>query len=73
MGVGFHELCLLSLCKFEKNFQTLGVLGRQESYINKNHPLLRDESKECLDEKYSDNLLKNHLKLSKIDRENTRD
>jgi hypothetical protein len=69
MGIGFHELCFLSFCLKEKEPKTLATIGRQENHINFNQykKIFNKDIKHLIDEKYSDNLLKAQIGLSKIE------
>ena len=66
MGIGFHELSLLKFAKKEKDFKTLGIIGRQENYINSNSKIIQNNFKKLADEKYSDNLLNSIFELDKL-------
>ena len=66
MGIGLHELSFLKFVKKKNNFKTLGVLGRQENYINPNESIIPKNLKNFVTEKYSDNLLKNILTLDSL-------
>ena len=40
MGIGFHELSLLKFAKKEKDFKSLGIIGRQENYLNSSSKII---------------------------------
>ena len=65
MGINFHEFAFLKF-SFKKKFKTLGILGRQENYINRDNKLIPISFKKYVREKYSDNLLINYFKLENL-------
>ena len=64
MGIGFHEFSFLKYSQSIKNFETLGILGRQENYLNDtNNKYLTSDNK---NKKYADEFLIEQFNLKKL-------
>ncbi len=66
MGINHHELSFLRYNFKKKNFKQLGILGRQENYIDSQSNIIPNQFKKFAKEKYSDNLLKELFSLNKL-------
>ncbi len=66
MGISFHEFAFLKFSFKKKQFKTLGILGRQENYLNSDNKFIPINLKKYVNEKYSDNLLINYFKLENL-------
>ena len=64
MGIGFHEFSFLKYSQSIKNFETLGILGRQENYLNDtNNKYLTSDNK---NKKYEKKFLIEQFNLKKL-------
>ena len=66
MGIGFHEFSFLKYSQNKKNFETLGILGRQENFLSNTVYRHLIDSNTSQDNKYADELLINHFRLKKL-------
>ena len=66
MGINYHELSLLKFAKKEKTFSSLGVIGRQENFIDPKNKIIPKNLKHFAKNKYADDLICSILALKNI-------
>ena len=65
MGISFHEFSFLKYCQKKKEFSSLGVLGRQQNFLDKTfYKSLM--IKKLIDPNYADEILMDQLNLKKL-------
>ncbi len=66
MGIGFHEFSFLKYSQNKKKFDTLGILGRQENFLESTSYNFLISANKNQNKKYADEFLIEQLSLKKL-------